>query len=305
MNAMFFGALRQGLSALLTFVALILLLQGMLRAAPGDPIDLLPEGNENREALSHAMRLDRNLGEVLIDTLQGDLGESLTLRPGTPVVTLVVEAASTSAPLFILALFSSLLIGLALSLSARARTIGALFSATPAFLLAFGLVSALNGLTFAALQRGWIDRPHWFALPDQDSPFRTSLAVFVLAIASGNVGSVSAAFAAEIARARQSPWMEALRARGESVTLPLLANLLPAGLSIAGSRAVYLVGGLVVTEKLLLIQGAGNLLWESCLRRDYPLALGLGLAAGATVLGLRWLADSARLAADPRLRGAS
>ncbi len=305
MNAVILGVLRQGVSALITFVALILLLQGMLRAAPGDPIDLLPEGNEQREALSHAWGLDRDLGQVLLDTLRGDLGESLTLRPGTPVVTLVAEAAATSAPLLIFSLLTSLILGFGLSLSPKTRTTGALVSATPAFLLAFGLVSALNAATFAGIQEGWVDRPDWFALPDQAGLFRSALAVFVLAVASGNVGTISTSFAAEIARARQSPWMEALRARGESVTLPLLANLLPTGLSIAGSRVVYLVGGLVVTEKLLLIQGAGNLLWEACIRRDYPLALGLGLAAGATVLVLRWLADSARIAADPRLRGAS
>ena len=305
MNAVILGVLRQGVSALITFVALILLLQGMLRAAPGDPIDLLPEGNEQREALSHAWGLDRDLGQVLLDTLRGDLGESLTLRPGTPVVTLVAEAAATSAPLLIFSLLTSLILGFGLSLSPKTRTTGALVSATPAFLLAFGLVSALNAATFAGIQEGWVDRPDWFALPDQAGLFRSALAVFVLAVASGNVGTISTSFAAEIARARQSPWMEALRARGESVTPPLLANLLPTGLSIAGSRVVYLVGGLVVTEKLLLIQGAGNLLWEACIRRDYPLALGLGLAAGATVLVLRWLADSARIAADPRLRGAS
>ena len=290
--------------AALSLLGVAALLQLLLRAAPGDPIDLLPDGEANRAALERAWGLDRSLPAVLSDVMRGNLGESLTLRPGAPVASLVAEAAAQSAPLLLLALPLSLALAVPLARSPRGRALAAALSATPIFLFAFGLVSAINEGTFALMQGGHISAPAWFALPDQPSALRSLLAALSLAVASGNLSAVANHMLAETTRARASGWLEALTARGEPSGWPLLRNLLPGALALLGARAASLVGGLVVLEKVMLVPGAGAMLWDAALARDYPLALGLSLAAAAAVVGLSLSCELGRLALDPRLRGA-
>ena len=90
---------------------------------------------------------------------------------------------------------------------------------------------------------------------------------------------------------------------GEHVLfLSKATNLVAPMAAVLSSRAVFAVGGLVILEKVLLLNGAGSLLWESCLRRDAPLAVGLGLGAALVVAGTRLVGDVARVTFDPRTR---
>jgi len=72
--------------------------------------------------------------------------------------------------------------------------------------------------------------------------------------------------------------------------------------TLAAGRVGFLVGGLVVVEKVLLLNGAGALMWDACLKRDYPLAMGLAIAAAAIVAVANLVADLVRFSVDPRLR---
>jgi ABC-type dipeptide/oligopeptide/nickel transport system permease component len=63
-----------------------------------------------------------------------------------------------------------------------------------------------------------------------------------------------------------------------------------------------LLGTVVVVEKLLLLNGAGAMLWQACARRDFPLASGITQAAAALVALVRLGAELARIALDPRAR---
>ena len=62
------------------------------------------------------------------------------------------------------------------------------------------------------------------------------------------------------------------------------------------------VGGLVIIEKVMLLNGAGSLMWDAAMKRDYPLTAALALIAAATVCGTRLAADLFRLVVGPRLR---
>ena len=71
--------------------------------------------------------------------------------------------------------------------------------------------------------------------------------------------------------------------------------------SVVGEVAFF-VGGLVILEKILLMNGIGAILWQSALERDYPLALGITLVTAAVVASLRLVGDVVRTAIDPRRR---
>lgn len=304
---------RRLASFVATVLGAALLVQLLLAFAPGDAIDLLPNGEELRPVLASEWGLDRPLPERLFTTVGrlavGELGTSLTWRPGAPVAELMLDAGLRSLSLLgpAVVLAAALAVGLA-TVSARGGTrllrSVQLVSVIPTFVAAWLLVTGINAAVWALLERGLVQRPDWFALPDTASPVRTALAVGVLAIASGGLTEMHAACDTELRRLRAAPFVDAARARGEPTWTLLLHNLLPPLLDIAASRTAWLLGSLVVVEKVLLISGAGAALWQACRLRDYPVAIGLTLGAALVVAGARLAADVARLGLDPRLRDA-
>lgn len=301
-------ALRVG-AFLGTLAGAVALIQGLIALAPGDAIDLLPNADVVRDTLAHEWGLDQPLPLRIVSALGRaatlDLGTSLTYRPGTPVLELVTKAAAESSFVLLPAWVLSVTVGLATAWWTSAGRAGGRLvqavSVVPAFLMAWSTVTALNAAVWAGMERGWWDRPEWFALPDTESGVRTALAITVLAVASGNLAHLHTVCEAELRALRAAPFIEAARARGARVTPHLVHNLLPPVLDLAAGRAAALLGTLVVVEKLLLLNGAGAMLWQSCVQRDFPLATGLVLAAAAFAAGVRLAADLARLAVDPRL----
>lgn len=299
---------------LVTVAGAATLVQLLLAAAPGDAIDLLPDAAGVRETLAREWGLDQPVPVRILRSLggalQGDLGISLSYRPGTPVT----ELLAGSAPDSLLLLVAAQGVALLLALGAAAWTSGGerraggtalrALSVVPAFLAAFGLVTGLNALVWAGMERGWWERPDFFALPDQPSLLRLGIAVAVLAVASGNLAALHTTLDAELRSLRDAPFVEAARARGAPALRHLAWNLLPVLLDAGAGRVAAMLGSVVVVEKLLLLNGAGAMLWQACRQRDVPLAMGVVLAAAALVAAVRLLVDLARAAVDPRLRGA-
>lgn len=281
----------------------------LLALATGDAADVVATSDAAREHLRAAWHLDgavpERVGAILARWASGDLGTSWTVRPGAPVDELVAEPALRSLGLLGGALGLALTWGLglaALGLRWRApSSVARLVSAAPAFLLAHLAIDGLNEATYALIQRGLVARPDWFALPDQPSALRAALAITVLAVGSGTLADVHDALAHELRALRASAWVEAARARGEPLALPLARNLLPALLAVVGVRAAWLAGGLVVVEQVLHIRGLGSLFWRAAELRDHELTAAIALLTACLVIGARLLCDGARVALDPRL----
>lgn len=310
-------ALALGGRALLTassLVAAATAVQLLLWAAPGDPIDLLPNGEELRPQLEAEWGLDQpvpvrivsNLGRALT----GDLGTSLSYRTGEAVTSVLAQPAWTSLGLLLAALTLSIAWGTGLAAftkGRRAQTSGLirLVSVAPVFLLAHLAVHGINELTWSLYQAGTIARPEWFALPAQASTMRTTIAVVLLAVGSGSLAEIHRETEQALLSIRRSGFVEAARARGEPTFWLISRHLALPLASIAAARTGFLLGGLVVLEKVLLINGAGAILWQSALDRDVPVVAAITLIAAATVCAARLISDGVRLTLDPRLRGAS
>jgi ABC-type dipeptide/oligopeptide/nickel transport system permease component len=309
------GALARRFGAfVLTLLGAALLAQVLLWSAPGDAADLLAGDPELRAALVLDMGLARPPHEAwwafVTHAAQGDLGRSLTYRPGMAVIELVRPAALRSLVLVIGALFVSLGVGAGLAyVTAGRRSVSRRLlqavSIAPVFLMAWVVVIGLNEWAFGLMQNGTIGRPGWFALPDQDSLLKWVLAVTVLAVGSSAVTEVHSACEDELKRIRRSGYVDAARARGERLWPHVIWNLVPPLTTVASSRAAFFVGGLVVVEKVLHLNGVGAMLWQACRLRDVPLALGITFAAAAVVCGARLIADLVRVTIDPRLRTAA
>ncbi len=81
-----------------------------------------------------------------------------------------------------------------------------------------------------------------------------------------------------------------------------LKNALLPLVTLIGLRLPALVGGTVLIETIFAWPGIGRLGWESVVRRDYPVVMGLVVCTGIlTILG-NLLADLAYAAIDPRIK---
>src|SRR5690606_10379529 len=141
----------------------------------------------------------------------------------------------------------------------------------PVFLLAHLAVNLINEGTLGLIERGLIDRPEWFALPGQAGLFRTTLAIVLLAVGSGALAEVRAEAENALSTIRASGYVAAARARGERLLPHIALNLAVPLTTVASSRAAFFVGGLVILEKVLLLNGIGSILWQAAVLRDYPL----------------------------------
>ncbi|MCB9678435.1 MAG: ABC transporter permease [Alphaproteobacteria bacterium] len=279
--------------------AAFLLLVG-LELAPGGPADLVADPAV-ADVLSARWGLDRPIPVRAFDwlarVLTGDLGTSWAYRPGAPVWEVVQGPLQRTAGLLVLAFPVAVMLA---SLPRRLGSLVVLVSALPVFLLAHLVVEGANASAWAAMSAGWLDRPGWFALPGVDHPVRTALAAVVLAVGS-NVGgdlwtdmqrardALQRSDFAAVARVHDTPgpgWKHAVL-----VALPVLSGRLP-----------MVLGGCVVLERVFLVNGAGWVLWEAAMARDFELAMALGLVAAAVVATVTLVAESARVLLDPRLR---
>ncbi len=298
-------------AALLTIAGAVGLVLLMMALAPGDPIDLIPGGEAIRPQLEAEWELDQPLAVRWLNTLgrmaTGDLGTSISYRPGAPVLDVIGAASLRSLGWLMAALVLAACqsVGLAWFTAGRSSWIRGVLrwtSVAPVFLLAHLSVHLINAFTFWGMEVGYWSRPEWFALPDQPSSFRAILAITLLAVGSGALTELHLEVESALSRIRASGYVDAARARGSS-TFGLIAwNLVPPLASLLASRAAFFAGGLVVLERVMLLNGAGSILWRAALIRDYPVAMGVALLAAVWVTGARAAADFTRLAVDPRMR---
>ncbi len=295
--------LTRSATTVLGLVVAVTSLLVLLRAAPGDAVDLLTTDSQLRAQLTAAYQLDVSLPTALLRTLTGQWGTSVTVRPGADVRILVADGLWQSGVVLVgtwlaTAVAGTILAGRHASGPARWPSILVI----PVFLLGWLLIVGINETVVFFWRGGMVDRPSWFSLPDTASPFRTVLSIAVLTLGSGNLRAFTDALAGRFREHRGSAAVEALEARGQPAGLLVMWLVLPDLAVLLAERAVLVFGSLVVLERVFGMPGFGALFWEACVQRDQPVVLACGVTAAAFVALVRWLADIVRVWADPRLR---
>ena len=291
-----------------TLIGATLTIETLLWAAPGDPIDLLPNGARLRPILEIEWGLDRSLSERWWDALvrlsKGDLGTSMSVRPGLDVWTLIAAPVQRSLLWAGLAMVTSIVLGLITVGSKgtihRLLHVLGIVSIAPLFLATHMAINTINDITFGAISNGYIDRPNFFALPLEESLVRTVLAIFLLGFASGNLYEWREEIMVIKNRIDRSDYVMATRSRGLPVWQHFLYNAIPPVVSLVVARLPLYLGGLVILERLFLLEGAGALLWNAALARDYALASGLTLVFASFVIITRLIASLIQLQINPR-----
>jgi peptide/nickel transport system permease protein len=302
----------------------------LLRAAPGDPAELLvPPGASAADAarLRAELGLDRPVAVQYARwtgaLLRGDLGRSFALD--RPVTAVLAEALPVSLGLGGVSLLLTFALGVLVGTLQAARrgrwqdtsltVLTTAVYAAPSFWLALALVAVF---TYGAAQWGLPPalRLPAFGMRDPSGELAGLPALADLARhAILPVTVLAAVGAAGIARYARSSVLDLLRmdfvrtARAKGLAersvygRHVLKNALPPLVVLFALALPGVVAGQVFVESVFAWPGMGRVMLAAIAARDYPVVLGATLVYAALVIAANLLADLVLPLLDPRRAG--
>jgi peptide/nickel transport system permease protein len=314
--------LRRLLHALPLLVCVIVFNFFLIHLAPGDPIQALVGEFPAPESYIAEMRkvfgLDQPLYIQLLlylkNILTGDLGFSFYYRQ--PVLSVILDRVPATLQLMVPALIFSAVIGILLgilsarkpySLADHTISVFALFGyCVPAFWLGQMLMAAF------AIELGWlpsqgiktvgVDLKGFSLLLDRAAhvalPF-AALAVRHLAVNARMMRSSMLEVAYE-------DFVTVARAKGldekDVIARHMVPNALMPVVTIIGVDIGFLFTGSVLVETVFGWPGIGRLMYESIVKRDYPVLMGNFLITTALVVIVNLIVDLIYVWLDPRVK---
>jgi peptide/nickel transport system permease protein len=217
-----------------------------------------------------------------------------------PVLQATAHAALWSAALVGVTALLLLVVGVPLGMVSATRSQSPVVRAVR---VTVDTISSLPVLLWSTLLFALLIRTFGIELSADVNPVQT-LAAAIIAILLGDRVLADIVRRVEI-RTKEllaEPWMQTVRAGRLGVRRHLLQGLVPAVAESISSRAMFLVGGAIVAERVFGIDGLGYLVTGALERnqREPQLILALSLALVAIGLAFRILTRIAIRLADPR-----
>ena len=311
------------LLGLFLLIAVIVLNFLLLQLAPGDVVDaMLAEGGGGDPVLAEKLRASYGLDQPIYiqlfkylgQVLSGDLGYSFYYDDS--VSALILGHLPTTLMLTLSALVLAVGIGTLFGVYAAIKPRGVfsnfvtVFSllgyATPVFWLGMIilLVFALYLPLFPAFGIRSIPEPEHLFDRILDLINHLVLPVFTLAILYlANYSRLSRASMLDVLGA---DYIRTARTKGLSefkvIFKHALKNAALPVVTMAGLQLGHIFSGAVLVETVFSLPGLGPLLYESIMRRDYPVILGVLFGAASTTIVANIITDLVYKRMDPRIQ---
>jgi len=222
---------------------------------------------------------------------QGDVGESTAFLE--PALTVVARGAPYTVGLVFAALIVSVLLALILtavltwlpfpSLRGAIRSVLLIVSITPVFILGYMLQT--QGV-----------------LPFEMNATVLAACVAILFLGDGNLAEILLGLEDEVRKLRSRDYIHAANLRGASLWVHMLPGLLLPVTSISAAKVAFLLGSVVIAERLFRVPGLGEASLEAAKEGDVLLLLTLTVFITGLVALVALVRDVAEIAIDPRLR---
>lgn len=287
----------------------------VIHSVPGDVTSALlgqDASPQQVEAMRKRLNLDQPLPAQFVGwfggVIRGDLGDSIYMR--IPVLQALAQRIEPTGMLALTATLVAVTLGLGLGVIAAVRhgtvtdyavmVVAMLGLSVPTFWLGLLMI-----MLFAVTLQ-WLPAAGYAELAD--GPGNTLRYLVMPAVA---LGFSQAAIIARMTRASVldmlgEDFVRTARSKGLAgrrvVLRHALRNAMLPVLTVIGLSIATLAGGVVVTETVFNIPGAGRLVIESVQRRDYPVLQGAVIAVAAVYALINLLVDLSYLALDPRVR---
>ena len=310
---------RRIVIAIPILLAISVMIFGLLRLTPGDPVDAyippdFPVPPETREAMRHQLGLDRPLPVQYVywlkEALQGNLG--VRMKTHEPVDEAIARRIGPTLLLMGTSMLIGITVGVTLGVLAAVRQYSWLDNVLAIFaFLGISLpvyLAGLLGLYLFALRVDWFP-VGGFSTPSEPFSVWDRLHHLILPAAI-----IAVNYVASTMRYTRSAMLEVLgqdyvrtaRAKGLGertvVGFHALRNALLPVVTIIGSYIPNLLGGAVFIESIFAWPGMGRLFIEGIESRDYPLIMGLTMILAIVILVANLLTDVAYAIIDPRIR---
>ena len=310
---------RRVAASCLMMVALSMLMFGLLRLTPGDPVaayidPAVPMSEADVAALRHRLGLDRSLPVQYVAwadaVLHGDLGYS-TQHERAPVGGLLAERAGPTLLLMGTGLVLATVLGMVAGIVAAVRQ-GGVFDIVVAVVSSLGISSpafltALLGLFVFAVRLSWAPAGG-LSTPGVPVTTRDVLAHLILPASIFAIAQTTLTLRfmrAALLDVLGQDYVRTARAKGVAefvvITKHALRNALLPVVTLLGASIGAAVGGAIFIESVFNWPGMGLLLVNAVEARDYPLIMGAALFIGAFVLLVNLLTDLLYAAIDPRI----
>ncbi len=302
-------------SMLATMLVVGVIVFFIVHSVPGDVTSALlgqEASLEQIEALRERLNLDQPLPAQFAawfgGVLTGDLGISHYMR--VPVIDAIAQRIEPTGMLALLATLVAVLLGLGLGVVAAVR-----HNTVADYVVMFVAMLGLSLPTFwlgllmimlFAVNLQWLPAAGYVSIAE--SPIDT---LRYLAMPAISLGFSQAAVIARMTRASmldtlREDYVRTARSKGlperRVVVRHALRNALLPVLTVIGLSIATMAGGVVVTETVFNIPGAGRLVIESVQRRDYPVIQGAVIAVAFVYAVINLVVDLSYLALDPRVR---
>lgn len=322
MNAMAHFLSRRLIKSLVVISLIAVFNFFLVRAAPGDPAEILAgmSGGADAETLAQLRSvygldqpLLKQLGLYLKGVAQFDLGYSPMRqeRVSTLILAHLPQTLLLTLTAFVFALVSGVCLGVFAALrvgrwSDAAISTGALlFYATPGFWL--GLMMVL----LFSVQLEWLPAFGYETVGAGYTGFKRALDISChLVMPALTLGLFYMAIYARLTRASvlevsQMDFVKTARAKGmaegQVVRRHVLRNALLPVITFAGLQAGSLIGGAVLAETVFGWPGIGRLAFDALMNRDYSVLLGVFFVASVVVVVINLLTDILYSLVDPRI----
>jgi peptide/nickel transport system permease protein/oligopeptide transport system permease protein len=298
---------RRAVYAVVVLVVASIAIFWGLRVSPGSPESTLFNPYASEEA-KDALRVKFGLDKPIVvqyayfvrDFFTGEFGESI--KSGQPIPELIRQYGKNSLILVGASILFTYALAIPLGVISAARRGGWADRTTMAFAsLGMGIPSFLLGLTLILIfgtKLGW--------LPISGTGGLDHLVMPVIALSAEGLAVTLRLMRSSMLEQFGSEYVVALRAKGlrrrTIVWRRVLRNALIPIVSLSGIQIGALIGYTAIVEVVFRWPGLGQLLLNSVLQRDYPVALWLSILLTTTVIVANFAANIGYALVDPRIR---
>jgi peptide/nickel transport system permease protein len=290
----------------------------LIHLAPGDPVRVMLGPMDDpvlRAKLVRQLGLDLPLHQQYLrwlgKALQGDLGISVTIQRGSPVLGLLVQRYAVTLELAFLSIIIAVLIAVPAGMISAlrqnklsdhiARVVAMTGVSIPNFFLGIMLILVIGVFLrkpwatggYSPVKSGLTDNLRQMLLPSL--ALGTAYSAIVMRMLRSSMLDVMSQDYVRTARAMGIGWASIIRR-------DIVKNALIPVTTVMGNSIGYLLGGSVVTETIFRLPGVGRLIIIGVDRRDYPVIQGIVLSIVVVRIIINLSVDLLYSVIDPRIR---
>ncbi len=309
------------LKGLIVVVLISIITFAIMRAMPGDPIQLflgtgeIELSTEQLNAIRAKWGLDKPLLQQYFlwagNLLKGDLGVSI-IRRGVPVSQMVREALPITLLLNVYALILALILAIPFGIWAALRRnsivdystaiASALGIATPNFWLSLMLI-----VLFALYIPRWIGEiPLIGKIPPFGLKTWQGYILPVIVLSAEQMAVFTRVMRGAIIEVLPQDFIRTARSKGlpnrRIVWRHAVSNALLPVITVIGFRIAFILSGTIIVETVFALPGIGRLFTDSVIRLDYQVVQSIVVLLAVIVVIVNLVTDLLYAVIDPRIR---